>query len=236
MNFFGHAVVAQRYCARSGFILGAMLPDFAGMLRQRPPLAQNADITSGVAFHHRTDGVFHACKTFSKLSAEALDWLLRSGLARGSARAVAHVGVEILLDSALVQQPGARKAYREALEAADIERLGSSIEWLDERTRFEFEKLRCVLLQRAVDDSQFGSSATPFVAFRLERAMAARPRLAINAGGRAIIESWIDRARDEIFALSADLLAEVHQGLAAAASGFPPLSGLGSASESARMP
>ena len=52
MNFFGHALIAERREATRGpvraeFVLGSMLPDFASMLRVRPPQATQ-DISVGI--------------------------------------------------------------------------------------------------------------------------------------------------------------------------------------------
>ena len=43
---------------------------------------------------------------------------LGAGVARGSARGAAHVGIELLLDGTLVDEPGAGPAYLAALRSA----------------------------------------------------------------------------------------------------------------------
>jgi len=55
MNYFGHTVLAVRYGGDRAFVLGAMLPDFAAMIRARPPRVDHVDIDSGMRFHWRTD-------------------------------------------------------------------------------------------------------------------------------------------------------------------------------------
>lgn len=103
MNFFGHAVLAAMYTPQRAFTLGAMLPDFVSMLGVRPPSIRDGTLAEGVTFHHRTDAVFHDSQVFRELSREAFATLLGSGVGRGPARAVAHVGVELLIDAAIAQ-------------------------------------------------------------------------------------------------------------------------------------
>lgn len=100
MNFVGHLEVAVR-CelgARGG--LGAMLPDLAPMLGTRvdrdrlPPT-----VVTGVALHHATDGVFHGDPFVRASMATISEALLDAGFARGAARALGHVGFEMLLDA-----------------------------------------------------------------------------------------------------------------------------------------
>src|SRR6187402_1188694 len=103
MNFFGHALVARRNEATRGqlraeFVLGSMLPDFATMLASRPPQVTLPDLAAGLSFHHRTDDAFHGAPSFLEFSRRASSFLGERGLTRGSVRAVAHVGVELLLD------------------------------------------------------------------------------------------------------------------------------------------
>ena len=67
MNFFGHAVVATWHATEPRFVLGAMLPDFAAMIRARPPAARDPELARGIALHHATDEVFHDAPTFREL-------------------------------------------------------------------------------------------------------------------------------------------------------------------------
>ena len=91
MNYFGHTVLAVRRGGDRAFVLGAMLPDFATMIRARPPRTAHADIDSGMQFHRRTDDVFHRSAVFRQLTQEAVVWLSARGVRSGSALAVAHV-------------------------------------------------------------------------------------------------------------------------------------------------
>lgn len=120
MNLLGHAHVALA----SGdddpvFVLGALLPDLASMARvriSRELLAPAVD--RGVGFHLRTDAVFHTLPEFIGGSAAIRRAVLARGLSRGAARAVGHVGWELLLDGTLVGSP-AEAAFHAALDEAD---------------------------------------------------------------------------------------------------------------------
>ena len=100
MNFFGHTVLAVRRGGDPSFVLGAMLPDFATMIRARPPRPEHTGIGSGMQFHWRTDEVFHRSAAFLALTHQAVAWLSARGVRSGSALAAAHIGVEVLLDAA----------------------------------------------------------------------------------------------------------------------------------------
>src|SRR5690606_20947871 len=115
VNFFGHAAIAAWHSSEPGFVLGAMLPDFAAMIRTRPPRATLTSIERGIAFHHLTDHAFHDAPSFRQLTAAAMLELAGLGLGRGAARATAHVGIEILIDGVLARESAARRAYLDAL-------------------------------------------------------------------------------------------------------------------------
>lgn len=120
MNFFSHAAVASWTAppagdrdggVEPGVVLGAMLPDFATMCDGRIEGAREASVTRGIALHHATDAVFHQLPVVTGLMRELDGQLARGGCALGPRRAVAHVGVELLLDSVLVGEPAYRTAY-----------------------------------------------------------------------------------------------------------------------------
>jgi len=54
MNFFGHTVLAVRRGGDPSFVLGAMLPDFATMIRARPPRPEHTGIGAGMQFGEPT--------------------------------------------------------------------------------------------------------------------------------------------------------------------------------------
>jgi hypothetical protein len=206
LNFFGHAAVATWRSRQPGFVLGSMLPDFASMIRARPPSALDTELTAGIRYHHQTDHVFHDAASFRQLTAEAFVALQAAGLGRGSARAVAHVGVEILLDAELAKDQVARDAYLAALSASHPEKLGQHIGWGDAGAQARFELLRHTLIRRGVA----ADDATPeLVAYRLERALVGRPRLELGSGGVAIVEGWAASARQRIIEQAPGLMREL---------------------------
>lgn len=115
MNFFGHAAIATWSAPASGaapaVVLGAMLPDFATMCGGRIASSDEDAVTEGITLHHATDAVFHQLPVVTGLMRELDDHLVHGRCARGPRRAVAHIGVELLLDGVLLGEPVYRAAY-----------------------------------------------------------------------------------------------------------------------------
>lgn len=210
MNFFGHAAVACWRTTAPPFVLGAMLPDFAAMIRARPPGSAHAQIASGMRFHHRTDHVFHDAPSFRALSTSAFAALSQLGLRRGSARAVAHIGVEILIDAALARDSVARRAYLEALGAAEEAELGRDIAWRDASERARFADLQRALLERGVGE---GGVSPELVAWRVARALAGRARLELALPDQPAVERWAAAAAPDVLGRVPEILAEVARAL-----------------------
>jgi hypothetical protein len=207
VNFFGHAAVASWCSTEPSFVLGSMLPDFCGMTRVRVP-ELIGPLAEGVRFHHRTDAVFHDAPTFVALSRSAREDLGKRGLRRGSALAVAHIGVEIVLDGVLASDPRARQAYLSALA------LGSTLRnanWRDPAEAARVLELMLALESRGLSRAH----AQPgVVALRVERALRGRPRLALASGDEHVVAAWAESARQQISAQSAALVSEIRSGLA----------------------
>jgi hypothetical protein len=203
VNFFGHAVIAARRAAPSGTVLGAMLPDFATMIGARPPRASHAALAAGIELHHATDEAFHAAPLFHELGEVSLSRLLALGVARGPARAVAHVGVELLLDGAFVDEPGAVAAYLGALADGPSAR---AIAWRDLLETARFEALRAALRVRGVR-SEHG--APKLVTERLRRALEPRPRLALAHRELPLVERWAEELHPRVHHVAPALLAHV---------------------------
>ena len=115
MNFFGHAAVASWSSDSPAVALGSMLPDFATMSGARIAHASDPELAQGIAIHHATDAKFHQLPVVLGLMRELDALLLERGCARGPRRAVAHIGVELLLDGVLVAEPAYRDTYLAAL-------------------------------------------------------------------------------------------------------------------------
>jgi len=215
MNFFGHALVAHRNEATRGptraqFVLGAMLPDFATMLRARPPVTSLADVSAGVTFHHRTDDAFHGSSSFLEFSREASSYLSERGVSRGTARAVAHVGVELLLDSAFAHEHGANEAYLSAMACATSARVRDSIHF---RTSDEDERFRHLCLTLLERGGFQDNPESEVMAQRLRRILEGRPRLAMDDHGLSVVRNWVESARSQITSGAPQLLREVEQRL-----------------------
>jgi len=206
VNFFGHTVLAVRRSTEPAFVLGSMLPDFATMIRARPPRSEHTDIDSGMQFHWRTDEVFHRSAAFLTLTRQAVVWLSARGVRSGSAIAVAHIGVEVLLDAALSDDACAQRAYRAALEGAAPDELGRYIGWVSAQQRDRFGALRARLLARGAITADI---APETVAERLRYALADRPRLSLDDASVLTVRDWARIARPDINASAAPLLQDL---------------------------
>lgn len=217
MNFFGHAALAASHFALAeprlaGALLeratvGAMLPDFVGMLGLGRPAVHDESLARGVAYHHRTDEAFHELASFHELSRQSFAWLSEHGLVRGPARAVAHIGVEILLDEVLADDAGARDAYRAALATS----LDGALTFPSEQAPARLESLRQNLLERA---RHYVTPSPELVAQRIRRSLAGRPRLAVDDAGEALLGAWVALIRPQIRASAPALLATLRAQLA----------------------
>lgn len=173
MNFFGHAAVASWSAPGAhpapGVVLGAMLPDFATMCRGRIEAADDDAVTRGIALHHATDAVFHQLPVVTGLMRDLDAQLDHRGCARGPRRAVAHIGVELLLDGVLVGEPAYRAAYLSGL-AHD-----PALAWRDPDDAPRFAILLARLRAHGVpDDLRMPEAITT----RVHRILAHRPLLA----------------------------------------------------------
>jgi hypothetical protein len=210
VNFFGHAAFAFYERADDAFVLGAMLPDFATMIRARPPLAAHEQLTDGIAHHHATDEVFHGSRVFRRLCQDAFATLEARGVRRGTARAVAHIGIELLLDGVLARDPGACAAYTRALAEAPEARLGRHLRWQEDEQRERFTVLCSALARRGL---QAPDSRLDAMVWRLSRALAGRARLEMRAEDEAAVRLWAAGAEPVVQAEAPELLHEVRSGL-----------------------
>ncbi len=169
MNFFGHAAVASWASAVPGVVIGAMLPDFATMCGGRIASADEESVTTGIAMHHASDAVFHQLPVVTALMRELDGQLAGRTCARGPRRAVAHIGVELLLDGMLIAEPAYRAAYLGGLTHDPV------LQWRgpDEAARFAvlLDRLRA----RGVPDDLRSPEA---ITTRVHRILAHRPLLA----------------------------------------------------------
>ncbi|MGC4092500.1 MAG: hypothetical protein QM756_32410 [Polyangiaceae bacterium] len=198
-----HAAIASYYDDSPLFVLGAMLPDFQGMLGIKPFAPRDAELARGVRFHHESDAAFHEAPAFLELTRTARAWLSQAGLSKGPRRAVAHIGVELLLDPILVGQGGASDAYRAALAAgaaapAELELQPAAMNRLVELVR--------ALSVRANPEL---ASDTVLLVRRIRRALADRPSLALDDASEALVMNWVVEARPSVVGCASDVVRQV---------------------------
>ncbi len=174
MNFVGHLYIARRFDPDLDFGLGAMLPDFAGMARVRLAACDDESVRAGIALHHATDDVFHALPSFTSLTTRTFEGLLARGTARGPARAVAHIGVEMLLDGELLRDEALGSAF-----IATVERLRRHQGALA-RDREGGERLALLTDRLVAHGVPHEYRNTEAVVSRLRRVLSLRPRLALD--------------------------------------------------------
>jgi hypothetical protein len=182
VNYFGHAAVASWSGTLPGRSLGAMLPDFATMCRARLDAQPDATIASGIEVHHKTDAVFHTLAPVLALMRELDERLARLGCARGPRRATAHIGVELLLDGVLVDEPGYRMSYLAGLEHDAVPH------WRDPDGPQRYAMLIARLRQHGVPEDLRRPDA---IAMRLGRMLAHRPLLAPSPEDLRVIATAI---------------------------------------------
>jgi acyl carrier protein phosphodiesterase len=202
MNFFGHATVACMRSEEPRFLLGAMLPDFGSMAGTRFDALLDPALARGVELHHETDRLFHAAPPFRLACASALTVLEPQGVGRATARAVGHVGSELLLDGLLSFDERVRTAYASSLRFALDERVERSIAW---KGPADAERLRTLLVRLHAAPLPEGYRDLDFVCDRLEHILARRPRLSMKPDDRAPVRAWLadaaqhlDRERDAL--------------------------------------
>jgi hypothetical protein len=201
VNFFGHATVACWIDTDPRWVLGSMLPDFASMSRARLAGADDRRIAAGIALHHRTDDAFHSAPTFVSLCRHGCRELEAAGVGLGPARAVAHVGTELVLDGLLLD--GAASGPYLAALAVPLETLGLRFRG-DGAARFAAMWAR---LARVGLPEDYRSPAR--IAFRLEQILMHRPRLALGGEHRSAVTAFLERTRESLAGRAEELLDEV---------------------------
>lgn len=213
MNFFGHAVVARWRSQDPRFVLGTMLPDLTAMMGLRltsATPATDAAVQTGIEHHYATDAAFHNATHFVRLCAESLDELTAAGVERGTARAVGHVGTELLLDGLLSREASELAAYKDALSQAVERRLVDTL-GLDPEARARLHAGLVRLQQAPVPE---GYREPAFVVDRLQFILERRPRLAIKPSDLPHVSARIRGLLDDVSTIAPELLADVRRRLA----------------------
>jgi hypothetical protein len=213
VNYFGHAAVASwSVPAEPGAVLGAMLPDFCGMCGARIEAADEAAVAGGIALHHATDAAFHRLPAVTGLMRELDDELQRAGCARGPRRAVSHIGVELLLDGVLIDEPGYRAAYLSGLAHRP------ALRWREADGGARFAALLDRLRDRGVPDDLRRPEA---VAGRVHRVLAHRPLLAPSPGDLGAIRCALAAFQPRIAVAAETIVRALRAALAAVSAAEP---------------
>lgn len=207
MNFLGHAKVALWSAHSPELVLGAMLPDFASMAGVRLRTVEGEALAAGVQLHHRTDDVFHALPTFIALMQDTIDRLTALGVARGPARAVGHIGVELLIDGELAQETSVGNAYLGALDAW----LGLPEHALGSTEQAPLQRLARRLVAYGIP---YDYERPEAVTARLANILAERPRLALDGAARELVGKTLPYVQGEVKKRLPELLETLARGLA----------------------
>lgn len=206
MNIGGHIAVARVLGTDSVTWLGAALPDIAAMgrfnlLGDSPTGA----LAQGVNLHHRTDDVFHSHSWFRTRQSALFATLTASGVSRGAARAVAHVGPELLLDGQLLSDEATRRDV-----TVGMNHVGERLDEIQTLVRAEHRQswrqhLIAVAQRRSPTDLN-----DPFaVAELLGRILARRPRLHLEISQVSVVGSILAEAQSTIVAGAEELVIDV---------------------------
>jgi hypothetical protein len=208
MNFFAHATLATEHLDSPGCALGAMLPDFVGMLGLAEPERVDDAVRQGMAHHHQVDAAFHYSRSFGGLMGEGVALLKELGVERGRARGASHVGIEILLDGVLALTETARDNYYAALSLGRTQCAG----WLWKTTgdANQVDELCGRLSTRAIQPDSWDAER---VAWRVARTLSARPRFVLSATDVGHLRTWVSTYRAHVQELTPQLLDEVRGSL-----------------------
>lgn len=209
MNFFGHATIALWSTDDPAHVFGAMVPDFAGMVGTSVAHAlDHTGLQGGIDLHHRTDDAFHGAPIFIDLCRVALQQMESIGVSRASARAVAHVGTELLLDGWLASNDAAVSAYRAAMVEGP-----SLIRAISFRSDDGASRCQWLLSRLAPAPVPHRYNETEFVAERLVFALASRPRLALSSEDAARVRRLLPEIQARVTLAAPSLIESVRQRL-----------------------
>ena len=205
MNFVAHMLVAHRVAdaPSTALLLGAAAPDLARMARVPVATTGSAHHLAGVATHHRTDAVFHDLPWFRDHNRRLVGDLADRGLRRGPSRGAAHVLIELLLDGALLGDPGHAATFAgpwEAMSAPDDDALAV----VDAAHHEQWVDFLGQLTSR-LDPAAYGDPT--YAADRTANTLARRPRLAMTDDEAATLRELAADLQATIVAESEHVLA-----------------------------
>jgi hypothetical protein len=208
MNFFGHAWVAGWFSQQEPFVLGAMLPDLTSLLRLPAPASRHPGLSAGIRLHHDTDRAFHQSRVFAGLEQRARATLAALGLPKGPRRALAHVGVEFLIDEELAQSAPSWSGYTSALQFGGSEPGRSALAW----GSAEGEQRFAALCRRLTTLAHVRADI-PALIPRLFATLAGRPRLELEPEHAPLVSTWLGEAAPQVSVGLPELLGELEAAL-----------------------
>lgn len=167
---------------------GTLLPDFVNLLGLKTPPSRHEGIQVGYDLHHLTDALFHDLPAFRAAYREETALLRQLGFGRGPAAAIAHVGLEFLLDGTISTDKNARSLLRSSLSWATLDCLFCHIDWQCREHADGFEGLRQRLLSLGPPESPLDPCR---VAERIVRTLRNRPKLAPGPEGQTLLVDWV---------------------------------------------
>jgi hypothetical protein len=166
---------------------------------------------AGRRFHLATDAVFHRSEAFEALVLGTTRTLRGAGLRPGPARAIGHVGVELLLDGWLAEEYGVPASFDAALAAGP-----SLLPAISFRRDADAAPLRDLLVRIRSAPLPPAAWCEPVrLVARLVRILARRPRLALAASELGAVRAWAQDARGALAAEAPGLLDGIRRELAA---------------------
>jgi len=188
MNYFGHVALASAISSSPEFLFGSMLPDLSAIVGCPTPQCALASVRLGVAFHLASDDEFHGTRVFRSRVSAICQHLQSAGMRRAPARAVSHVGFELLLDAELGKVPVHGMAFRAALHIAGPTGVAAHLCWSRTEATQRFEALRLRLIERSTCRDFFSRDR---LIERLDFALRSRPRLCMVEPERQILREWL---------------------------------------------
>jgi hypothetical protein len=214
VNFYAHACVALWRSDDPRFLFGAMVPDLTAMLGLRYATSSDPTLNAGIELHHATDAAFHGAGHFVAMCSSGVAELTDHGVGRGAARAVAHVGTELLLDGRMSHDREARTAYAGALRYAVAHELCETLALPEAVDR---ARLHTGVARLTLAPLPEGYRQPAFVLDRLAHILSRRPRLALEPGDLPHVERFLERAQTELDSTWLELLEQVRSALPPAA-------------------
>jgi hypothetical protein len=207
VNFVAHIAIGLEVSgndADSELLVGTALPDFAAMARLRL-VPVDGIVGTGIRLHHLTDGVFHRHEWFLDLERDMHTALVADGMPRGGALACSHVGVELVLDGALLHEPWTADAVADVY-AAIGDPTDEVVAAVEPARR---EQWRRHLSGVALHLDPFAYCDPSVVAERLHRITSSRPRLAFDDEHIGTLARHLARVQPEIAAAAGTVIQQV---------------------------